>query len=79
MDNRGGMLRYKCRMCGEEYERLHVPDVGTAIAGAILNFNPWPSIPPMLLDQHYHKDGTGVADLIGGVVDSPAHPAGESE
>ena len=69
MSNRGGMLRYKCRMCGEEYHRLHVPDVGMAVTGAILNYNPWPSIPPTLLDQHYHEDGTGVADLIGGVVD----------
>lgn len=70
--NRGGMLRYRCRMCGEEYENVHVPHVGVAIAAIINKWpNPWPhsGIWPRIVEPHWHKDGSGVADLIGGTVD----------
>lgn len=66
---KGGMLRYRCRMCGEEYENKHVPDVSLAISHIVYGWdNPWPQsgIWAALVEPHYHKDGYGVADLIGG-------------
>lgn len=72
-EDKGGMLRYKCRMCGEEFQNTHVPDVGRAIAALIHGWpNPWPlsGIWANTVEPHYHKDGGyGVADLIGGVPD----------
>lgn len=73
--NRGGMLRYRCRMCGEEYENVHVPDVWKAVLAIVLGSpEPWPGGAPLpsLVDPHYHEDGSGVADLIGGIVDKEA-------
>jgi hypothetical protein len=73
MVNRYGWLRYRCRMCGEEYQNVHVPDVGRAVSAIVYSFpNPWPlgGVLPKLVDPHYHKDrGYGVADLIGGIKD----------
>lgn len=72
-ENKGGMLRYKCRMCGEEFQNTHVPDVSRAVSAIVFGFpNPWPTsgIWPRLIEPHYHKGrGYGVADLIGGVID----------
>jgi hypothetical protein len=70
---KGGMLRYKCRMCGEEFQNTHVPDVSRAVSAIVYDFpNPWPNggVLPSLIETHYHKDGFGVADLIGGVIDA---------
>jgi hypothetical protein len=70
--NQGGFLRYRCRMCGEEFENTHVPDVARAVMAITCDFpNPWPAGMPLpkLVEPHYHKDGYGVADMIGGVED----------
>lgn len=77
MSNKDGMLRYKCRMCGEEYESVHVPDVSLAVLHIIHDWpSPWPlsGIWPSLIETHYHKDGTGVADLVGGTCDTDQQP-----
>lgn len=70
---KGGMLHYRCRMCGEEFQNTHVPDVPRAISAIVYGFpNPWPNggVLPHLVEPHYHKDdGYGVADLIGGIID----------
>jgi hypothetical protein len=69
----GGWLRYRCRLCGEEYQNVHVPDVTRAVSAIVYDFpNPWPLSAglPQLIETHYHEDGSyGVSDLIGGVVD----------
>jgi len=71
MKNKGGMLRYKCRMCGEEFGETHVPDVQTAIIHLTVGIPlPWGGVPAHLLEIHSHEDGLGVADLIGGVEDA---------
>lgn len=66
------MLRYRCRMCGEEFQNTHVPDVMVAIQAIINGWsNPWPdsAFPlPGLVEMHVHQDGYGTADLIGGWV-----------
>lgn len=72
--NRGGSLCYKCRMCGEEFQNVHVPDVGQVVSAITFNYpNPWPlGMPlPKIIEWHYYKDdrSRGVADLIGGVTD----------
>jgi hypothetical protein len=68
--NQGGMLRYRCRMCGEEFEDKHVPDVERAVGAIVYGFpNPWPQsgVWARLIEPHFHTDGNmGVADLIGG-------------
>jgi len=74
MANKGGWLRYRCRMCSEEYGVVHVPDIGSAVSAVIFNHpNPWPlGMPlPKIIEWHFHKDdkSRGVADFIGGVVD----------
>lgn len=73
LSDKGGMLRYRCRMCGEEFEDTHVPDVSRAVSAIVYGWgNPWPQsgIWKSLVEVHYHKDGYGVADLIGGIVDA---------
>lgn len=73
MTEQGGWLRYRCRMCGEEFQDKHVPDVPRAVSAIVYGFgNPWPQsgIWANLVEVHYHKDrGYEVADLIGGVRD----------
>lgn len=69
---KGGFLRYRCRMCGEEFQDTHVPDVSRAVSAIVYGFpNPWNGVLPKLVETHYHKNvGYGVADLIGGVRDT---------
>lgn len=71
----GGQLRYRCRMCGEEFtECTHVPSVHLALLAIVGHLDdPWPGGMPMprLNEIHHHKDGTiGVADLLGGKLDA---------
>lgn len=74
IDNIGGWLRYRCRMCGEEFQGLHVPDIGKAISAVLFDHpNPWPlsGFLPRITESHHHKNKSrGVAELIGGVPDS---------
>lgn len=71
---KGGILRYRCRMCGEEYQAVHVPNIILAmIALTGNNPCPWPQSAgqwPGLIDVHNHLDGSsGAADFIGAVED----------
>lgn len=71
---KGGFLRYKCRMCGEEFEGVHVPNTVMAIVAIVNNYPcPWSQGSGQwsgLVGIHNHSDGSqGAADLIGVVED----------
>ena len=69
----GGMLRYCCRMCGEEFDDRHVPDISLVIRCLVGDgrIPPIWSIPPaILLTIHNGRFHVGIADLIGGVEDA---------
>ncbi len=67
---KGGNLLYKCRRCGALSVESHAPDLGIALACAIVG-SPMPeslgSIPPRMYGVHRCFPSVwGVADLIGG-------------
>lgn len=36
-EDNGGWLRYRCRMCNEEFQSVHVPDIGRAVSAVIFS------------------------------------------
>lgn len=71
MAEKGGDLFYKCRMCGEVFSNVHVPDAVGAMNYILFGIpveNPREMLPPILAkyDIHFHKKGDfGVADFVG--------------
>lgn len=70
----GGVLIYKCRLCGQEDRSVHVPNTLTAIC-CIINGTPfpraWGGSPLSLTSVHATcQAGTwGVTDLVGAIDD----------
>jgi len=68
--DKGGVLLYKCRLCGCVERNPHVPDVFTAVGHLAVGLKlpeKWFGAPACVRHPHFCSDGRiGVADLIGG-------------
>ena len=72
----GGVIRYRCRMCGVEFDGVHTPDLFGSLVFASIGLdmntkvNDQAMAPDTLFEEHTCGDGRrGVADMIGGLED----------
>lgn len=74
MTIKGGLLIYKCRLCGGEAKHMHVPDVLGALVSIEMNGRTpgrWGAMTAYPTDIHNCPDGRlGVSDLQGGEPDA---------
>jgi hypothetical protein len=72
----GGVLLYKCRECGHDFDGLRVPDLAltlTRLADDTPLPESWGAQRPAMMAWHECKnvkDTWGLADLVGGKPDS---------
>ena len=60
--------KYKCRLCGKKFVRLHTNNIiaTRCMYEVILGFDSGESLCPKIIEQHICKDGSfGIADFIG--------------
>lgn len=78
MPAKGGLLIYKCRLCGGEAKHTHVPDLLLALVTIRMNGqtpDAWGAMTAESTDLHPCPDGRlGVSDLQGGVYDPCRDP-----
>lgn len=71
----GGRLLYKCRLCGEIVDNIHVPDVSLAVVllevrGNLYDMD-WGGTATTTTTHRCKNGDIGIADLIGGREDPP--------